>query len=663
MNPWNRYWYGPVSAVRPYLLVKGFLILLAFDTWTGMIAHGARYGAGGFNVAHFRWLDALHPVPTAAWYVGLMLLIGWLALVTVLAGTNRLVLGLIAVLYTYGWSMSLLDRYQHHYFISLVLLCLTFLPPIRGADVLGPSGESNTGGVRPSRHQGPQICAWSFRLLAATVAIVYAWTAVAKLDAEWRNGLALRSIAETKPVAAWFRDIADGVGIGTDTFWIIASAAVVVLELFLTVSYLLAPVCRDGRRWRMLAWLVALALHVGNEVLALRIGWFSHYMIVLASVYFLPSRWLAAVATLATWPMRWLGTWAGRPVDFAALGSVVAVVVTAGLVAATGTTLDLPGAPTATIVMAALFVAAAVIAKARGLPVTVAAGLAAILMWAAVVHSRVRFDFYTFHGHSLVGSQEGLRRQVMYRKSLDYAPDDRSRARAHNHLAMVCEQEDRLDDAIEHYRQAVRLAGGVFEVRRNLGMVLRARGRVEEAIDQLRAAVAINPDHGRTHHDLATVLAENGELEQAVHHYREATRCAPQFAAAHHGLGLALNLLGRSRDAVEHFRLALQLEPQWPTALNALAWVLATDADEQVRRPEEAVRLAERAAELTGHRDLSILDTLAAAEASAGRFDRAVNIATRALRLAESAGSKQAVEQIRSHLELYRKSTPAPGRR
>ena len=253
-----------------------------------MIAHGARYGAGGFNVAHFRWLDALHPVPTAAWYVGLMLLIGWLALVTVLAGTNRLVLGLIALLYTYGWSMSLLDRYQHHYFISLALLCLTFIPSIRSLQLSGLRGGSSADEVRPGGGAGPETSAWSYGLLAATIAIVYVWTAVAKLDTEWRTGLTLRSIAESKVVAVWFRDIAGRVGVGADTFWMIASVAVVVLELFLAVSYLLAPVCHVGRLWRcwrMLAWLGAVALHVGNEVLELRIGWFSYYMIVLASVY------------------------------------------------------------------------------------------------------------------------------------------------------------------------------------------------------------------------------------------------------------------------------------------------------------------------------------------------------------------------------------------
>jgi hypothetical protein len=47
------------------------LALAAVDTWLLMIPRGGRYGAGGFNVAHFAWIDALFPVPTPRAYVGI----------------------------------------------------------------------------------------------------------------------------------------------------------------------------------------------------------------------------------------------------------------------------------------------------------------------------------------------------------------------------------------------------------------------------------------------------------------------------------------------------------------------------------------------------------------------------------------------------------------
>ncbi len=133
----DRYFFGEVAAVRPYLLVKGLLLLLAVDTWVLRTEHGGRYGVGGFNVAHFAWLDAIQPVPTTAFYVGFVLFCGLLAFVLGTVRTSRAGLAVLTVLYTYSWAMSMLDSYQHHYFISLVLVCMVFFPEVSGSDLFG----------------------------------------------------------------------------------------------------------------------------------------------------------------------------------------------------------------------------------------------------------------------------------------------------------------------------------------------------------------------------------------------------------------------------------------------------------------------------------------------------------------------------------------------
>ena len=45
------------------------------------------------------------------------------------------------LLYTYSWSMSMLDSYQHHYFVSLILLCMIFFPRVTALELLllGPA--------------------------------------------------------------------------------------------------------------------------------------------------------------------------------------------------------------------------------------------------------------------------------------------------------------------------------------------------------------------------------------------------------------------------------------------------------------------------------------------------------------------------------------------
>ena len=68
--------------------------------------------------------------------------------------------------------------------------------------------------------------------------------------------------------------------------------------------------------------------------------------------------------------------------------------------------------------------------------------------------------------------------------------------------------------------------------------------------------------------------------------------------------------------------------------------------------------LAEQAARATGHREPTILDTLAAAQAEAGLFDQAVQTARGAIELATAAGQTPVADEIRARLDLYRRNTP-----
>jgi len=70
------------------------------------------------------------------------------------------------------------------------------------------------------------------------------------------------------------------------------------------------------------------------------------------------------------------------------------------------------------------------------------------------------------------------------------------------------------------------------------------------------------------------------------------------------------------------------------------------------------VRLAERAAGTTGRRDISVLDALAAAYASAGRFAEATTAARDGINLATAAGLTAAASQLRDRLTLYERRQP-----
>jgi tRNA-dihydrouridine synthase len=68
--------------------------------------------------------------------------------------------------------------------------------------------------------------------------------------------------------------------------------------------------------------------------------------------------------------------------------------------------------------------------------------------------------------------------------------------------------------------------------------------------------------------------------------------------------------------------------------------------------------MAERAAQLSGRRDPSVLDALAAAYAANGQFDQAVETAQEAMKVADSLGMAALWVDIRERVQRYQSRQP-----
>ncbi len=110
-----------------------------------------------------------------------------------------------------------------------------------------------------------------------------------------------------------------------------------------------------------------------------------------------------------------------------------------------------------------------------------------------------------------------------------------------------------------------------------------------------------------------------GHNDEAVAALNRALELNPADADVHCILGEIFSGQKRAAEANEHLRQALKLRPDFPEAQNDLAWSLATSEDPQIRNGAEAVRLAERADQLTHGMVTAYGLTRAAAQAEAGR--------------------------------------------
>lgn len=454
MNAFDRYFHAPFAAARPYLFSRLFLVMVALDTWTLMIGHASRYGVDGFNVAHFAWLDAILPQPSAALYVAVLLTTGLLALALTISVTNRGALAALFALYTMSWAMSMLDSYQHHYFVSSVLLCLVFFPQVGAADIHAyerPQPEASKPAAKKAKrkatatntsHAPALTQGFGWNLLGATAGILYTYTSIAKMDAGWRDGHTITRISAAKRVYAPLVDLAKHFGIDDDQFWSLFATSVIPIELTIALTYLVSvradsSESRWPKRIALLGWVLAMMLHVGAEAMDLEIGWFSYYMMLFACAFLLPARAVDTLAHALTWPASFVRNQLAdilQPAEPASvragtLAIAAAVAVMLGLV---GMQLDLPGAVPGCITAAAVLAVAVIVASVRGKavearPLVLGTGAAAALMWLAIANSEVRWDYYRFLGGDLKRRGEPAAALEAYERGERYAPHGKTR--------------------------------------------------------------------------------------------------------------------------------------------------------------------------------------------------------------------------------------------
>jgi tetratricopeptide (TPR) repeat protein len=113
---------------------------------------------------------------------------------------------------------------------------------------------------------------------------------------------------------------------------------------------------------------------------------------------------------------------------------------------------------------------------------------------------------------------------------------------------------------------------------------------------------------------------------------------------------------GQHAIAAQIYRRALGDRPTADAACY-LAWVLATSADDSVRKPAEALKLAEEALKVDPNSP-TFLNTMAAALAENGRLPEAVAVADRAVANARLQGRADAVKTSEQNLAVLRSGKP-----
>ena len=430
---WAHLWYGPVDRLRLWCLEKVILVVLALDCWMLMAERGGRYGAGGFNVAHFGWIDALMPTPTPGLYLGLIFSCGWLAALVASGVMRRAGLMALTVLYTYAWAMSQLDSYQHHYFLSWVLLCLCFFPLGRH-----PVCHDKTQG---DPHWGPSpVSCFGYRLLCAQLVILYLYTGLSKTEPQWISGSVVQRINQDSGALQPFLDLFVSWGGSPEQFWGLTGLGVVCAQGLIALLWLSVLLVGE-RRSRLLSTLracgvlVALGFHLGAEVAGLRIGWFGGYMIALTLIAFTPTGWFHALGGRLVNLSRSLADRGASPLVGAPVSNVVWGTLSLAVLLALlccHHELELPGVSSVGLCVALWLGLRLIWARVTRRGPGRYAELLSCMVWLAILTTglsttTVRYDFYRFLGGDCWRRQEVQSSLSAYGKANSYAPEGQGR--------------------------------------------------------------------------------------------------------------------------------------------------------------------------------------------------------------------------------------------
>jgi tetratricopeptide (TPR) repeat protein len=212
------------------------------------------------------------------------------------------------------------------------------------------------------------------------------------------------------------------------------------------------------------------------------------------------------------------------------------------------------------------------------------------------------------------------------------------------------------DAAIEDYTEYLKLLPNTRSALNNRGNVWMAKKEYDKAIDDYTEAIKGDAKFALGYSNRSRAWINKKEYEKAIEDCDKAIELDPKYALPVAYRAQALAKLKKYDEAAKGFEASVKLEPT-AGRFNSQAWFLATCPDEKIRDGKKAVELAKKAVAQSGKSvSWTYRDTLAAAYAEAGDFEKAVAEQQKALE--DKTPDKDEKKKMEARLELYKMKKP-----
>lgn len=226
----------------------------------------------------------------------------------------------------------------------------------------------------------------------------------------------------------------------------------------------------------------------------------------------------------------------------------------------------------------------------------------------------------------------------------------------------VWQEQGEFEIAIGDFNEAIRLSPTAGPFYTGRGQCWLDLGRVDKAIADFTVAIQDTPEGPISlasqviaYDNRANAWNLKSEFDKAISDATEAIRLAPTDAYAYGVRAAAWAGKKQFEKARADCETSQRLSPKASLGYMRVGRLLATSPNENCRDGQKAIEFAVKGNELAGGKMTSVLDTLAAAYAETGDFEKAVEWQTKAL---AGASSKRDRANYEERLDLYKSGKP-----
>jgi tetratricopeptide (TPR) repeat protein len=134
-----------------------------------------------------------------------------------------------------------------------------------------------------------------------------------------------------------------------------------------------------------------------------------------------------------------------------------------------------------------------------------------------------------------------MRRNTVWSSSVAFWDDivkkAPAKARGHNNLGVALSEENKFEEAIPHYLEAIRLDRHYSDPWSNLAVAYSVKNKIDKAISALRQAIKILPNYPEAYNNLGTLMIRKKRYDAAEKILQIAIKIRPWYGKAYYNLG------------------------------------------------------------------------------------------------------------------------------